>query len=555
MSEHESSVERSPYSGRWVAIVRGRVIAQGGTPEQALRASQSSRYKERPEIRFMSVPFTFPPLLQKIIDVIPQDVEVYLVGGAVRDMLTNRLSPDFDFALPSSGISLARSVTNSLNADFMVLDDERDTGRVIVTNEDGSFTYLDFATYRGSSLEEDLRDRDFTINAIALNLRDNTIHDPMDGANDIRARLIRACTPSALSNDPVRILRAVRQAAAFGFTIEKNTRELMKQSASLIGNVSVERVRDELFKILGGVKASASIRALDMLGVLQYLTPELLQMKGVQQSAPHIHDVWTHTLSVLDQLDQLLTSSLRVDFDPEKTSDMFMGLVSMKIGRYRENFARYFSSPLNPNRSHRSLLFFAALYHDVSKPETRFVDENGRIRFFDHDVKGADVAAERARSLNLSNDEIERLYVIVKNHMRIHSFADRLENEGQPPSRKAVYRFFRDSGKAGVDLILLALADVRGTKGNDLSQQTWTAYLDVARIFLENYWERPEEVVNPPRLIDGNDLMKELNLKPGRSIGQLLESIRENQAAGKIIDRDQALEFAREEVKKINGEK
>ncbi|MCB0117675.1 MAG: HD domain-containing protein, partial [Anaerolineales bacterium] len=285
------------------------------------------------------------------------------------------------------------------------------------------------------------------------------------------------------------------------------------------------------------------------------LTPELLQMKGVQQSAPHIHDVWTHTLSVLDQLDQLLTSSLRLDFDPEKTSDMFMGLVSMKIGRYRENFARYFSSPLNPNRSHRSLLFFAALYHDVSKPETRFVDENGRIRFFDHDVKGADVAAERARSLNLSNDEIERLYVIVKNHMRIHSFADRLENEGQPPSRKAVYRFFRDSGKAGVDLILLALADVRGTKGNDLSQQTWTAYLDVARIFLENYWERPEEVVNPPRLIDGNDLMKELNLKPGRSIGQLLESIRENQAAGKIIDRDQALEFAREEVKKINGEK
>jgi hypothetical protein len=95
---------------------------------------------------------------------------------------------------------------------------------------------------------------------------------------------------------------------------------------------------------------------------------------------------------------------------------------------------------------------------------------------------------------------------------------------------------------------------VRGTKGNDLTQDTWTAYLDVARILLENYWERPEEVVNPPRLLDGNELMKELDLKPGKVVGHLLESIRENQAAGKITDREQALAFAREEAERIKGE-
>ena len=421
---------------------------------------------------------------------------------------------------------------------------------MILTNEDKSFVYLDFAAYRGETLEEDLRDRDFTINALALNLRDVSIIDPLNGGTDIRAKVIRACSPTSLLHDPVRILRAVRQAAAFGFTIDKNTRELMKQAASQIGNVSIERLRDEIFKMLGGPKASASMRALEMLGVLPYLMPELLKMKGVTQSPPHIHDVWTHTLTVLDQLDHLLTSSLRLDFDPEKTSDMFMGLVSLKIGRYREQFASHFATPLNPSRSHRSLLFFAALYHDVCKPDTKSVDENGRIRFFDHDVKGADVVAERARSLNLSNDEVERLQKIVLHHMRIHFFADRLEKENQPPSRKAIYRFFRDSEAAGVDLVLLALADVRGTKGNDITQDTWTAYLEIARILLENYWERPQEIVDPPRLINGNDLMNELQLKPGKLIGQLLEAIRENQAAGKIADREQALAFAREELAK-----
>ncbi len=541
---------QSPYAGRWVAIVRGRVVAQGGTPESALRASQATRHKEKPEIKFMPLPLNFPPILEKIIAAFPPEVDVHLVGGAVRDMLTNRLSPDFDFAVPSGGISLARTVANSLNADFMVLDDERDTGRVILTNEDKSLIYLDFAAYRGETLEEDLRDRDFTINALALNLRDITIIDPLNGGADIRAKVIRACSPTSLLNDPVRILRAVRQAAAFGFTIDKNTRELMKQAASQLGNVSIERLRDEIFKMLGGPKASAAIRALEMLGVLPYLMPELLKMKGVTQSPPHIHDVWTHTLTVLDQLDYLLTSSLRLDFDPEKTSDMFMGLVSLKIGRYREQFAGHFANVLNPNRSHRSLLFFAALYHDVCKPDTKSVDEDGRIRFFDHDTKGADVVAERARSLNLSNDEIERLQKIVLHHMRIHFFADRLEKEKQPPSRKAIYRFFRDSGAAGVDLVLLALADVRGTKGNDITQDTWTAYLEIARILLENYWERPQEIVDPPRLINGNDLMKELQIKPGKIVGQLLEVIRENQAAGKITDREQALAFAREELAK-----
>ena len=175
----------------------------------------------------------------------------------------------------------------------------------------------------------------------------------------------------------------------------------MKQSADQLGRISPERLRDEIFKILKGPKPDACMRALEMLGVLPYLMPELVPMKGVEQSEPHVYDVWTHTLAVLDYLDQII-SALRVGYDAEKTNDMFTGLLGLQLGRYREQIAKHFAESLNVDRSLRSLLFFAALYHDVSKPETKTVEESGRIRFFDHDVKGADVAAERRARLSTS---------------------------------------------------------------------------------------------------------------------------------------------------------
>jgi len=541
----------SPYAGRWVARVRGKIIAQGGTPEQALHAAQISRHKERPEIIYMPVPFSYSPLIDKVRDVLPHQ-EMYLVGGAVRDILLNRLSRDLDFALPSNGISLARRVANALKADFMALDNERDTGRVIVTEADGTRTFLDFATYRGNNLDEDLRARDFTINAIAFDLHAQTLIDPLNGTSDLRAKILRACSSTSLSDDPVRILRAVRQAAAFEFKIELETRKAMKQAANLLPRISPERQRDELFKMLEGPKPDASMRALEILGVFPYLLPELPAMKGTEQSAPHIYNVWEHTLSVLGHLENIL-AALAPAYNADNTNDLFTGLLTLRIGRFREQFAEHFAESLNTDRSVRAALFFAALYHDVQKPATKSLDETGRTRFFDHDVKGAQVVEERTRAFNLSNDEVERIKSIVQHHMRFHFFTSRLERDKQEPSRKAIYRFFRDAGKAGIDLILLGLADLRGTQGSTLSQETWTAALDVARILLENYWEKPQEIVTPPRLLDGNELMSELGLEPGRIIGQLLETIREGQATGKVTNREQALDLAREYLKNLEN--
>jgi len=540
----DSQAPASPYAGRWVARVRGKIVAQGGTPEQALHAAQKSRHKEKPEIIYMPAHYSYSPLIDKVRDALPNQ-EVHLVGGAVRDMLLNRLSRDLDFALPSNGISSARRVANALKADFMVLDDKRDTGRIIVTESDGVRTFLDFAAYRGSTLDEDLRARDFTMNAIAYDLRSSTIIDPLNGASDLRAKTIRACLQTSITDDPVRILRAVRQAAAFDFKIERETRKLMQQGAPLLPNTSPERKRDELFRILEGAKPAASMRALEMLGVFPHLLPELSVLKGVGQSLPHIYDVWEHTLSVLGYLEDIL-AALEADRSSEEISDPLRVMLVSNLGSFRERFSAHFAESLNTDRSVRAALFFAALYHDVEKPATRSVDETGRIRFFDHDIRGAEVAAKRGQAFNLSNDEVERIQKIIKNHMRFHYFTSRMEADKEEPSRKAIYRFFRDSGEAGIDIVLLGLADLRGTGGPEIGQETWMAALEVAKILLENYWEKRQETVAPPRLLDGNDLMRELNLEPGRVIGQLLEAIREGQATGKINTREDAISSAQE---------
>jgi hypothetical protein len=184
------------------------------------------------------------------------------------------------------------------------------------------------------------------------------------------------------------------------------------------------------------------------------------------------------------------------------------------------------------------------LYHDVAKPACKSTDEDGHIRFWGHDEQGTEMAAERANALHLSNDEIQRLRLIIRHHMRVHFHSNRLESEHKTPSRKAIYHFFRDAGEAGVDLILLALADTRATRGHTLMQENWAATLDICRIFLESYWEKPAETVSPPRLLDGNEVMAEFDLKPGPRVGEVLEAIREAQATGKVNTREDALNFA-----------
>ena len=161
---------------------------------------------------------------------------------------------------------------------------------------------------------------------------------------------------------------------------------------------------------------------------------------------------------------------------------------------------------------------------------------------------GSEVMAGRARSLALGNDEIKWLETIIRNHMRIHYHTNRLEREGKPPSRRAIYRFFRETGQAGMEVCMLALADLRATYEQTLPQETWAAALEVVRTLLEAWYEKKEEQVTPQSLVNGNDLMRALSLPPGKKIGELLEAIREAQAMGLVSSKEQALGLARKKM-------
>ena len=535
--------ETSAYAGRWVALVRGKIVAQAETREQALQFARISRPKEQLEIRLMPTMPVNSPLLDAVRALLPATEPVFLVGGAVRDAVRGRSNHDLDFATPH-GLKTARMVADGLSAAFFPLDETFDTGRVVLQHPDGSRDTLDFAGFRGKSLDADLRGRDFTINAIAMNIHTGEIIDPLGGVKDIREKRIRACTASALADDPVRILRAVRQAAALEFSIDPDTRKQMKNAVELLPRISAERQRDELFKMLEGPKPDATMRALELLGVFPHLLPELSALRGVEQSTPHVHELWTHTLTVLRHLESILQALAPAYDESKANADLMNGLLVLRLGRYRQQIGAHLASNLNTDRSARALLFFAALYHDVNKPQTKTIEENGRIRFLGHDELGAQTVVKRGMALHLSNDELERLKLIIRHHMRVHGHASR-HQAGETLSRKAMYRFFRDSGEAGIDLILLALADTRATYDHTLTQEHWAGTLDVCRTLLEAWFEKTDEIIKPPQLLNGDDLINQLKLKPGPEIGKLLEAIRETQAAGNLAEREAALAFAR----------
>lgn len=488
----------------------------------------------------MSFP-QLPPLVRQVRAALPPDQPLYLVGGAVRDLLLNRAVHDLDFVVPGRAIPLARKVADALGGSFYPLDAERDAGRVLLPQHGAA---LDFVAQQGASLEEDLGVRDFTINAMALSLHDAALHDPLGGAADLRAKRLRMTGSLAFANDPVRVLRAVRMAAAFGLQMEAETRAALRAAVPALGQVSPERRRDEIFRLLLAPKPATSLRALDVFGALSVLFPELEPLKGLEQSPPHIYDVWNHSLHVVDKLG-LVFSALDENYPADGVGELVSGLTVLRLGRYRSQISQHLAGELVPGRPRRGLLLLAALLHDAGKALTRTVDANGRIRFFEHEARGAELIEARAQAMHLSSDEIELLRTIVAHHMRPFL----LTHTGKPPSRRAIYRYFRDAGAAGVDICLLSLADQLGKRGPEVNEKELTATLDTLRALLEGYYEHADEIVSPPVLLNGNDLMNELGLKPGRKVGEILEALREAQAMGNVPDRAAALAFVRQRVR------
>lgn len=462
---------------------------------------------------------------------------VWLVGGAVRDRFLNRESPDLDLVVQGEARELARRVADALGAFYYDLDRERDTGRVIITDEKKKRGTLDFARLREEHIHADLVQRDFTVNAMAVDLSEpGEILDPLGGMQDLKDERLRACSPHAIADDPVRALRAVRIAAELGLRIESDTLHQIVKAKSRLDRVAPERVRDEFMRLLDHAHPVGSVRVLDHLGLLEYVCPELDELKGLSYPNWEIQDVWEYTLAVVESLANLIQVLGPVP-DPDTSADLMMGHASLLLGRFRRQLHAHLNATVSADRRVHQLVFFASLYHvaglapSAVRPHSRTVS--------DHRILGDELVARRAQSLRLSNAEICRLCAIVK-----HQLDPDVIKAIDLSSPRGVYRFFRVAGDAGVDIVLLYLASLLAIHRPHPEQEAWSISVESARGLLEAYFEDRDKRISPPRIIKGDELAATLGIPPGPEVGRLLEIIREAQAAGEVETPEQALALA-----------
>ena len=482
-----------------------------------------------------------PTLAHRLVRFFRHAPHTYVVGGAVRDRLLGREVHDFDLLVQTDGLAVARHLADALEGAYVPLDADMATARIVLGREQ-----VDIAQQRGARLEDDLWLRDFSVNAMAIPLSEwldetPSVVDPTGGRADLATRLVRAVSEDAFRYDPGRLLRAPRLAAQLGGTIDPHTEQWLRRDAYLLPEVSGERQRDEFWRCLLLPGAEAILRRLDDLGLMGRLLPEVNAMQGVTQRPPHTLDVYDHTLGVLTALEGLL-AALGIQPGEANPTD------TAALAPYREVLRAHLLDEPVRGRPRWSLLKFAALLHDMGKPATRTV-KRGIAHFYGHEGVGADMVPAIGERLKLSTRESAWLKLVIRHHLRPLQLS-----QLDTPSARTQYRFFRDLGDATTDVLLLSIADNRAKGDPDDEAAAPDTILRLAVEMLELYYQpKAPTVVAPPSLVNGNDLMRELDLAPGPHVGELLESIREAAAAGEVTTREEAVALARRTLAQSRG--
>jgi len=466
-----------------------------------------------------------------------QGVKSYLVGGLVRDVLLERETADIDIAVAADALEIAPQVATAFGGKYVLLDEINRVGRVVVTSEADRWEF-DFSTFEGN-IEQDLARRDFTIDATAVDLSqldkgytDLQLIDPFNGLSDLRQGVIRTVSETAFQSDAIRLLRAVRLAAELGFSIDTQTESLIRRYSHLLTNVAGERIREELLQLLAMPQAEQSLAYLDELGLLTVMIPELAQTKGVVQPKEHFWNVFDHSIKTVAAVGFLLRQGTW-----EYAADEVLAAVP-----WSAVLAQHFALEVSYGSTRGSLFKLAALLHDISKPQTKTIDADGRMRFLGHAKEGAATTVNILESLRFSGREIKLVETMVQHHLR----PMQMSNNGLP-TRRAIYRYFRDTGEAGIDILFLSLADHLATRGPNLDLAQWREHTQMVEYVLTERLKE-ESVVTPPKLVDGHDLLNIFNLSPGPKVGELLEAVREAQASGELASREEALAYIRRQL-------
>jgi putative nucleotidyltransferase with HDIG domain len=444
------------------------------------------------------------------------DGALVVVGGTVRDALLGRTDADIDLAVERGALALAERIAARLDATAVVLDAERGAARVAAPG-----LQLDVADFRAPTLAGDLAARDFTVNALAVDLPRLLVAgrapviDPTGGLADLRARRLRPAGPGVLAEDPLRVLRGVRLEATLGLRLTPAAARAMRAAAPGLVRVSAERVSDELRALLRVAATGRAVRRADTLGALAVVLPEVEPMRATAQPAPHRFDVLEHSLRALEACDRVLGRLAALE-------------------PFGEELAAHLAEPLGGGLTRAHALKLAALLHDVSKPETRGL-VGGRVRFFEHDMIGAARAREIGERLRLPGRVVGVLERLVRHHLRPMHLAQAGEI-----TRRARWRFYRDLGPDTRDLLLLSLVDASAVTGAS-PLAVWRRAALIRDLL--GGWTEAETTAAAPPLLRGQDVMARYGLPPGPAVGDLLGRAREAQDLGLVRTREEALAY------------
>jgi poly(A) polymerase len=454
-------------------------------------------------------------------DFLPYDEEqIYLVGGTVRDLLCGQKPADIDIVVQGEVGAVAGTIANKINGKIIDLGkNEFALLRIVSKNR-----IVDVSPMTGPSIEADLQRRDFTINAMAYDLKNINLVDGLGGWKDLQEKKIRMISGKAFKHDPVRLIRAYRMAATFGFTITDRTKKAISKHKDLITCASGERIWAELVKLFSTPVASPVVRDMADSGLLTAIIPELEPSIGCKQNRYHQFDVFDHSLRVFEQVELLFSEKER------SLPNIAQILLSTHL------------------TDHSYLLKYAALLHDVGKSASRTSDSNGRIRFPGHAAKGAKIAIAINAKLKLSNRQRKITEAVIRHHIRpLYLF---IAKEKGTLGRRGIVRFFRHCGALTPAVLTHAIADIKAKK--EAIQDRDSRFIAFCDHLAELYLKTIHNKKKAAPLVNGRDLILEFGLAPSPLFKFLLNRVDEQHLTGILTTRNQALNWVAAYLKKQN---
>lgn len=448
----------------------------------------------------------------------------WVVGGAVRDAFAGIASTDADIVVRGDAESAAGSLARATRGGRFLLSKTFGSWRV----HGGSLPFtVDITPLQGADLTEDLSRRDFTVNAVAVPIRNGVVVDPYAGQADRAAARLRMVDASAFRRDPVRLMRLVRLARQHGFTPEPATVAQARIDAALVNDAPPERVMDELVRIVHTAEAWRGFELMDEIGVLGALVPQLDEAKGMQQSANHHKDVFGHVMEVVRYTCELVA-------DPEPVFRSLAPRVSDHL-----------ATPLADQLTRGQALVLAAVFHDVAKPATRGETPEGYITFIGHDQLGVEMA-ERWCDEHRTSRQLARFIADCVRHHLVLGFLVR----HQPLSLRQIDRYLRTVEPVQVEQSVLTVADRLAARGPRFRQSAIDAHLALSREVLRVHFDQVDNPVKLP--IDGAEISKKLGIEPGPWLKDLLVALREEQLVRELLTSEKAFAFAESWVSKAD---